>query len=293
MRDITDAHYLHVRQGLEAVLRPPVQHPTAMVWLPGREELLVADRQGALQTVDPVMGTRTLATDVGEAAVLEVSHDGSRWALLGRGGHWRVGQLGGELLHSGRHHFLGGMSAFFWKKYLVLVGDEVEGRRMLIVEGDQVRARPRLPPRVIPMVSAKDELCLGRSTAAGLQVIRYGKGARFEAQPATAHRLRVSGGRVLGLTPTGAAVWDLDGGNTRSIRLPELTAGAVFRDGVLMALGTRTGAVALARLGVRTRGVRPDLVKAFDAPVVSVCFSKRGRWLATGAEGLQLWSWEV
>ena len=37
---------------------------------------------------------------------------------------------------------------------------------------------------------------------------------------------------------------------------------------------------------------RPDLIKAFEQPVTSVAFSTRGRWLATAAEGVQIWTWE-
>ena len=38
--------------------------------------------------------------------------------------------------------------------------------------------------------------------------------------------------------------------------------------------------------------IKPDLVRAFESPVTSIAFSQRGRWLATGAEGLRIWTWE-
>jgi hypothetical protein len=76
------------------------------------------------------------------------------------------------------------------------------------------------------------------------------------------------------------------------MRLPDLTAGDIRSDGGYLGLGTRNGAVALARMDRMDRRVRPDLVRAFNGPVTSVAFSSRGRWLATGAEGLRIWSWE-
>ena len=52
------------------------------------------------------------------------------------------------------------------------------------------------------------------------------------------------------------------------------------------------GAVALARIASLEKRIKPDLVRAFESPVTSVAFSQRGRWLATGAEGLRIWTWE-
>jgi hypothetical protein len=292
VRDVTDAHYLHVRQGLEAVLRPPVQQPTALAWAPRREELLVADREGVVHLVDPILGTRVVTQEAGEVACLAFHEDGQRWLALGRGGQWLVADLSGQIRARGRHPFLGGMDAFFWRDHPVISGDEVDARSFAVLEGDKIRAKVKVPPRVTPIIDASGHLALARSTEAGLQVIRYDKDSRFPSATPTSHRLRSSGSHVVGLTPTGVCVWSREGGSPQSLRLPELTAGDVFRDGRLLGLGTRTGAVALARLGVRDRGERPDLVKAFDGPITAIAFSQRGRWLATGAEGLQLWSWE-
>ena len=69
-REVTEAHYLHERSGLEAVLRPPVRNPTALCWIPKREELLAATRDGELISVDPVLGTRVVAESIGETAVI-------------------------------------------------------------------------------------------------------------------------------------------------------------------------------------------------------------------------------
>ena len=96
----------------------------------------------------------------------------------------------------------------------------------------------------------------------------------------------------LGLTPSGVAVWKADGGQPSSLRFPDLTAGDISRDGLRVGLGTRSGAVALASLDNIEKRIRPNLIKAFEQPITSVRFSTRGRWLATAAEAIQIWSWE-
>jgi hypothetical protein len=135
-------------------------------------------------------------------------------------------------------------------------------------------------------------LMLARSTQAGLELVKFGKNAHFSKIPPTAHRLMRANDRVLGLTSTGLAVWTHQGGAPRSMRMPELTAGDVSADGRLVGLGTRHGAVALAHLDHVDKRVHPDLVKAFNHPVTGVAFSTRGRWLATGGDRLQIWTWE-
>ena len=224
MRDVTDAHYLHVRRGLEAILRPPVKHPTAVQWVPRKVELLVTDRGGRLHHVDPVLGTRVLTDELGEAAYLVT--DGKRTLVVCREGRWTLLE-GSSIVARGRHPFLGGISALLHQEYAILVGDEVDGkRRMLILKGGKLVQRIRLPERVVPLVHS-DRLHLGRATIAGLKVVRYGKKARFEPTPATQHRLRVAGDWVMGLTATGLAVWPAAGGMPTSLRLPDITFGDV------------------------------------------------------------------
>ena len=76
------------------------------------------------------------------------------------------------------------------------------------------------------------------------------------------------------------------------MRMPDLSAGALSPDGRYLGLGTRTGAVALARADRIDARARPHLIKAFDSPVTTIAFSTRGRWLATGGDGLIIWTWE-
>lgn len=291
MREVTEAHYLHERHGLEAVLRPPVGYPTALAWVPKREELLVTTREGKLHSVDPVLGTRVVAEDVGEAAALDIHDDRKRYLVVARDGRWRVGDLSGNVLHVGKHDLLSHIDAFFYENYVVLTGDTVEGRFLLVFADGERKSTVRLPKGVIAF--PKDgQLLLARSTAQGLQVIPLAKDSRFEKVEATGHVLARCGEHILGMTATGIAVWTSQGGVPHSMRMPEITAADLSHDGVFLGMGTRHGAVALARLDKVDKRVHPDLVKAFDNPVTTVKFSERGRWLATGGDRLQIWTWE-
>lgn len=293
-RDVTEAHFLHQRQGLEAVLRPPVTSPTALCWLPGREELLAGTRDGHLYHVDPVLGTRLVASELGEPAVVAVHPDRRRYLVLARDGTFAMGRLGVGVEHRGKHPFIAGMDGLWVGEFAVGVGDGLDGHRQLLVWGEGVeKGRQPMPARAIALRGAADKLLLARCTEAGLEVVRFStKGARWSASESTAHRLKACGPWVLGLTPTGAAVWGRDGGSPRSVRLPDLTAGDVNIDGASLGMGTKTGAVALARVDRPDARAKPHLVKAFENPVICASFSDRGRWLATGAEALQLWTWE-
>ena len=85
-REVTEAHYLHERSGLEPVLRPPVKRPTALRWVPKREELIVGTKDGEIVSVDPVLGTRLVAEGLGEIAVIDVHQDKSRYIASSRDG---------------------------------------------------------------------------------------------------------------------------------------------------------------------------------------------------------------
>lgn len=294
-RDTTEAHYLHERSGLEPVLRPPVPSPVALRWIPKREELVVGTASGELVSVDPILGTRTIQAGFGSIAVLDIHDDRSRTLVVNREGRWVVGTLRGETLHEGAHAFLGHIDAFFAEKHAVFVGDETDARTLFMVSLDtgQVTGRARVPPRVTAALSPEGRPLLCRSTPAGLFVIPLGKGRTFPRDlESTPHRLRASGVHVLGFTDTGVCVWTQVGGAPATMRLSDLTAGDLTRDGRYLGLGTETGAVALARMDNLEKRKRPDLVRAFDSKVIAVAFSERGRWLATAAEALRIWSWE-
>lgn len=290
-REVTEAHYLHERSGLEPVLQPPVRAPCAMAWMPGKEILLTATREGQMVLVDPVLGTRPLLSGVGETAVLAWSKDRSRVAAVSRDGTWRSVTPDGEVLHEGRHELLGAMDAQWVGDLLVLSGDTADGRVLLVLRGNEVRTRARLPASTAVLVDG-ETLLLARSLPEGLWVAPLRAGLSFPPVPPTGHRLRPAGRYVLGFTGSGVAVWGREGGAARSMRLPDLTAGDISSDGRWLALGTRSGAVALAALDRIDKRVHPDLVRAFPSAVTGVSFATRGKWLATLADSLRLWTWE-
>lgn len=291
MRETHDAHYLHERKGLEAVLRPPIRAPMAMVWAPKKPELYIADQVGTLHHLDPVLGTRVVAENLGEISLLVVREDGKQLLAVSRAGTWRLFD-GPTTVAEGKHPFFGNLDALFYQDRVVIAGDSMEGRGMLAVKPGGPEKVIRLPDRVLPFLGEDGSLCLARGTEAGLQVEKFSKAVRFPQAEPTKHRLMVTGAHILGLTSTGVVVWPAMGGAPRTLRLPDITAGDVHKDGEWVALGTRGGAVALAPLDSRARTDQIDLVRAFDRRISIVAFSRRGRWLATGAEGVQLWTWE-
>lgn len=292
-REVTEAHYLHERSGLEAVLRPPVEGPCALCWVPRREELLVGTLGGELVRVDPVLGTSPVASGLGRTAALDVDPAGEHFLQVDREGAWRIGKVrSGEILVEVPHAFLTGHVAVFLDDHVAVVGDELDGRFLYLYRGAERRGRVRVPEHVVPVRGEGRKLRLARSTEGGLVVIGVPEERFPKGLAGTAHRLQPGPGHVLGFTESGVCVWTHEGGQPRSMRLPEVTAGDVSADGRYLGLGTRHGAVALARVDRFDKRVRPDLVRAFDDPVTAVAFSRRGRWLATSADTLILWSWE-
>lgn len=285
------------RSGLEAVLMPPIRHPTALAWVPGREELLVGTRTGEVVSIDPVLGTRPVVDGLPEVAVLAVHGDRKRFFAMACDGTWVRGTLVGQVEARGQHPFRTGLSAFFAGEHAVVMGEDANGRRAVrILRGDRWVANLGLPPNAIAAQVADGSLVFCRSGHAGLEVLPLKDvklGASFAAFPGTEHRLRAFGSRVVGVTSTGVACWSLEGGPAMTMRLPDVTVAAVSADGAHLSLGTRNGAVALARMADLDKRIRPDLVRAYQEPVRAVAFSDTGRWLATGAEGLRIWSWDL
>ncbi|MCO4745797.1 MAG: hypothetical protein KC912_13470 [Proteobacteria bacterium] len=291
-REVTEAHYLHERQGLEAILRPPVPDPTALAWIPKRTELLVGTKAGEVHSVDPVLGTRLVASDIGEPAAICVHSDRTRVIIVSRNGTWHVRTVRDDGIGTGSHGLMTNIDAFWYGEYAIVIGDAIDHRLLLAIKDGAVKSRAKLPMGVAAFLNPSGKLMLSRSTPAGLQVIPFGKGSKFPKSDTTGHRLRVSGNYVMGMTTTGVAIWTHLGGQPQSMRMPEVTAAAISPDGRMMGMGTRTGAVALAVLDSPNKRARPDLVKAFEGAVIAAEFATRGRWLATAAERVQLWSWE-
>lgn len=292
-RELTHAHYLHDRGGLEPLLRPPVEEPTCLAWRPGTERLVVGNRRGQIFEVDPVMGTSVLAEELGWTTQLALHPDDDRFAVLDADGNWTISRQGGERLSQGKSAFNRRMSAFFHKEYLVMAGDAPDGRYVLIVHQAKVVARIRVPHRAVPALDPNGKLILVRSTQSGVQVMPLSRNPRVSDEESTAHHLRTYDAAILGYTVIGLVVWDrTDPSKTTSLRMTDLGVASLSPDGTRAAMGTRSGAVAMARLGSPEERARPDLVRAFDGPVKAAEFASKGRWLATAGDHLVVWTWE-
>ena len=253
----------------------------------------MGSRRGQLYEVDPVMGTSVLATDLGWTTALALHPDDDRYVVLNADGGWTLGKVGGDVIASGKHGFNRRMSAFFHKDYAVLAGDAPDGRFVLVLSGGKVAARIRVPHRAIPALDDSGKLVLVRSTQAGLKIQPLTRNPRFSDEESTAHNLRAYDGSILGFTVIGLVVWDRnDTQNTTSLRMTDLGVASLSPDGARAAMGTRSGAVAMARLASPEERARPDLVRAFEGPVKAAEFASKGRWLATAGDHLVVWTWE-
>ena len=126
-----------------------------------REELLAATREGEIISVDPVLGTRVVAGDVGELAVLHIHEDRKHLLGVSRDGKWFVQTLRGELQIEGRHEFMGRMQGFLTGNYVVMAGDLGTSRQLLIYDREGNRkGRVSLPEKVAVTVSPKGRLAL-------------------------------------------------------------------------------------------------------------------------------------
>ncbi|MFT7518071.1 MAG: hypothetical protein ACI9MC_000195 [Kiritimatiellia bacterium] len=293
MREVTQAHYLHERSGLDPVLRPPVDDPSCLSWLPGTDRLVVGNRGGELFEVDPVMGTQRKAQGLGCTCALGLHADLRRYVVLSIDGSWSIGELGGEVLWTGKHGFSRRMSVFFHREYVVMVGDRADGRFVIIVAGGKIAAQIRVPHRAIAMVGRDDKLKLVRSTQQGLDVQPLSRNPRVADRESTAHRLRAYPNYIVGFTVIGLIVWPRDGGPGLSLRLTDLGVATLSPDGSRVGMGTRSGAVAMARLETPETRANPDLVRAFEESVRAIEFSGKGRWMATAGGSLVVWTWDA
>jgi hypothetical protein len=292
-RELTNAHFLHEKGGLEALVRPPVEEPTCLAWRPRSEQLLVGNRKGEVFEVDPVMGTTRRGEGLGWTTTLAIHPDNERFLVMNADGGFSVHRIGeGEPIHEGEHGFTRRMSAFFHREYAVMAGDAPEGRYVLILAGGRIAARIQVPHRAIPMIGTDDKLKLVRSTQAGLRVQNLSRDPKVDDLESTAHHLRAFDDIILGYTVIGLVAWPRGEGGSVSMRMADLGVATLSPDGQRVGLGTRSGAVAMARLRDPHERARPDMVRAFDGPVKAVEFAPKGRWLATAGDTLVLWTWE-
>ncbi len=291
MRDITDAHYLHERHGLELILQPPVEEPCALCWLPGRRGLLAAEVSGRLMLVHPILGTRVVAVGVGVVTCLAIHPSGRRYAALSSDGTWLEGMVRGAILRRGEHGLSGKCTLTYFRDKLLITGDQDTRRTLVLLDEAHTRIRAQIPSGSLP-IGHDDRIHLVRSTKKGLHIIPFAAEARFPKSPLTKHRLSIAGDSILGLTDDGACLWNIKDKTPRSVRLPELTTGALSSNGEFLALGTQVGVVGLAAMNRPLRRIRPYLVRSFDKPVTTLAFSEKDQWLAAGADTLQILAWE-
>lgn len=286
-----DAHFLHAARPLESVLAPSIESPRALSWVPGKEVLLVSAADGGLHSVEPVWGVRHLFNTHPEAAHLS-THD-ERAAVLGRDGHleiWHVGER--KKLWEAETPMVSQMGVRWWSGGVAVAGDDFDQRRLIVFDDDGcVKVRARLPPRTALGVSPLGRLLVARSSVSGLHVAALGK--PIPADQATGHTLRFApGGRVLGVVPTGVTIWSARGAAPITVKMTDTTAAALHPDGSVLALGTRTGAVAVAA-AIAGSGMRanPSRVEGHSGPVQMMSYAPKGRWLATMADGCRVWSY--
>ncbi len=259
---------------MEAVLRPPVGAPAALRWVPGKDQLLVANQDGELFLCDP-SGTHRLGPGLAEPRALDVHRDG-RVLTISRT-RWRIASPYAELegTHDLRAHTFGLLTL----DGAILVGNDLQDRRRVWLVSPRGAIGLPLPPRAT--VVRGPAVC--ESTPRGLVVTPIGS---EPAPERTSHRLFTMGDVVMGLTTEGLTLWE-PSGTPWSVKQAGVTAADTFSWGRLVAFGTDRGVVGVVR--PRSPSQRPDRVRAHRDPVRDVALSTDGRWLATAAEQLRVW----
>ncbi len=297
MVELADAHFLHPPRPLEALVSPALAEPSAMAW--SGEELLVAEREGAVHLVEPSFGSRRLfraASDPARLAISPMSSAGRRVAILSRSGQLRVHELDGRLVWEHATGLIAGVQLAFGAGGLVLVGDAEDARRVFVYNVDgRVVGRARVPARTVALPQPSGLPRLLRSLLTGLSVLPWGE--RFGSEPSTGHHLYVSSGHVFGVASGGVTLWRKPeasgsaGGDAVTVKLYDVTNAAISSDGETLALATRSGGVSVTVPRPGVARTSPGKVGAHDAPVTGLAFAERGRWLASLAERVWIWSY--
>ncbi|MDP2309145.1 MAG: WD40 repeat domain-containing protein [Pseudomonadota bacterium] len=285
-----DPHFLHGTRTLEALVSPPVDRPRALCWLPDEDVLLVAARDGTLHHVEPAYGTRTLLTAAPDAAHIAVAR--GRLAVLTHEGLLQVWALAeARLLWERPTELIAGLHVRWWSGGIAVVGDDGLDRRVLVYDDlGERRTRARVPARTALGADADGNLLLARSTEAGLTLRPFGEALPTGAS--TVHQLRFSGrAAVIGVATGGVTVWHGVGEPPVNIKLFEVVNAALSPDEAVVAMGTRTGGVAIGPARLGGQRVNPMRVEGHEGPVLALAFSPRGRWLASAAARCWVWSY--
>jgi hypothetical protein len=282
-----DAHYLHARHALEAVLAVPAEQPRCASWAPSLEVLLVADARGQVQSVEPSFGCRKLFA--GPAEPVQVASHDMAVAVLSATGRVEVRAAGASLELVLETDLTGESGLRFWRGGIAVIGEGGASRVVKVYEGARLARTLEVPTGTALGVTDGGDLRLARSVTKEMRVCALD--TPLPGGDATGHVLRFAhGGRVLGVAEGGATLWHE--GQPHTARLLDAVSAALCADGRTLALGTRGGVVALADiLAAPSSRAHPPRVSAHEAPVRAMAFAHRGRWLATIGENCRLWSY--
>ena len=284
-----DAHFLHGSRPLEALVRPPVEEPRALAWVPGQEIMVVASRSGLAHLVEPGFGTRELFRV--SADPVRILLDGERLACVDRRGLVQVRDLmDGSLRWERETGLILAHSLVWWRGGLAIIGEDETARRVIVfTEDGSVRARARVPARTALGATGDGHLVLARSTATGITVTPFGR--PLAEGDATEHHLKFGADMaVIGVAIGGVTVWSVPGAPPTNVKLFDVCNASLSPDGQRVAMGTRVGGVAIASANAGSaERVNPARVEGHESPVSAMEFSSKGRWLATAADRCIIW----
>lgn len=287
-----DAHFLHQRPALEALVSPGVDHPRAIGWVPREEALLLLARSGGATLFEPAFGTRDLGETVPEPARLHIGAE--RLAVISATGILDVRTWPGLVpVYQVATGLISQLNVVAWTGGVAVIGGDAKGtRRVIAYDGaGTLVGRVKVPPRVALGVLQNGFIHLVRSTTEGVSITPVGR--PWPPGEPTAHALRLTEtGAVLGIAAGGVTLWRGVHEPPVTVKAFEVTAAGISPDGQHIAMGTRVGRVAYAsaRPGDPLRH-NPARVEGHEGPVFAVEFSLRGRWLATCAERCWVWSY--
>ncbi len=307
-----DAHYLHERTQLQALLVPPIEDPRVLSWIPKSQRLVVVNQAGSLFEVEPVFGTRKLGEVAGEPGAIAVDHE--RVAVMSRDGTLGVWTLPDLVqVWRGRSDLQAQRRLIWCGAHLILSGDDGEGKRWAFAYDTTGRLSLQIHMPSGAVVGAhpvSGELYIVRSTVAGLRRAAFGApptlgphdrlfdvdatgmSRRDADNPPTSHRLTLTGdGSVLGIADGGVVVWPAGQSQPTTVRIGEVVTANLSFDGAWLGIGTRGGGVAIADLrNPAAARVNPQRTEGHASTINQLEFAPRGQWLATLADKVRLWT---
>jgi hypothetical protein len=236
-----------------------------------------------------VNGTSCLLS--GGGAILGLGVIGDDLVVVEQGGVWRRMMLDGTVRTQGAHPFVRDVVILHDGRHLLLVGSTETDRRIEFHNYDRRVKRIGIPDQAVPIVEI-DALRLAWVSNAGMEVLKLAPGLSFRGTEAAGTRLSLSGGRLLGLGSDFAGIWTPEMALICKAKIRNPTAICATHDGDTVAIGTATGGVALVDLLRDPREVAPQTMHAADDPIRALSFEPSGKWLASGAARLCVWSVE-